>query len=227
MNRTQDTGRTVTAAVLIGLGVLFLLAQTFSFSFIGVLWPLFVILPGAAFLYFALTGGKDKAGLIFPGSIISGTGLILMYQNLTGHWESWAYAWLLYPILVGLSIQFVGERTGDQNAVGSGRGMVRYGGLAFLFAALLFELVFFGKGGFLGGLALPLVLIGLGALMLLRPGAPKRKSKNDDDSAFVGARLVGLGSNNHNGAPAINADLQRRIDAALAEDDSGDRPENN
>src|SRR5687767_10207750 len=96
----QDRGRTITAVGLIGLGILFLLGQVFGFSLFSVLWPFFVILPGAAFLYGAFTGGKNAAGLAVPGSVITGTGLILLYQSLTNHWESWAYAWTLYPVFV-------------------------------------------------------------------------------------------------------------------------------
>lgn len=225
MNRSQsDTGRTIAAVVLIGLGLLFLLGQTLNFSIFGALWPLFVLLPGAAFLYFAATGGKDKAGLAVPGAIIGGTGAILMYQNLTGHWESWAYAWLLYPVFLGMALQFMGQRTGDRGTYDTGSGFVRYGGTAFLVGAAIFELMIFGGGGFLGGMALPLVLVGLGALMLFRGRTPRlsSKSKNDEAPLFTGARLVTINDSRYSD-PA----LQRKIDAALAEDENGDeKPKN-
>ncbi len=224
MKSNQDTGRTITAITLIGVGALFLLAQTFNFSLFGALWPLFVLIPGGAFLYFALTGGKDKAGLAVPGAIIGGTGAILMYQNLTGHWESWAYAWLLYPVFLGLALQFMGRRTGDQGTYNTGGGFVRFGGIAFLIAAAMFELVIFGGGGILGGLALPLLLIGLGGLMLFRGGRTGAKAKHDDLPLTRNTRLVTVnGTNNRYSDP----ELQRKIDAALAEDDDSDeKPKN-
>ncbi|MBI5668274.1 MAG: hypothetical protein HZC41_09730 [Chloroflexi bacterium] len=226
MNRSQpDTGRTIAAVVLIGLGLLFLFGQTFNFSLFGALWPLFILLPGAAFLYFAVTGGRNQAGLAVPGSLIGGTGAILLYQNLTGHWESWAYAWLLYPVFLGLALQFMGRRTGDEGTYNTGSGFVRFGGTAFLIAAAIFELMIFGGGGFLGGLALPLVLIGLGALMLFRGNAPRlssRKSKNDDAPVFTGARLVNTGNSTQRYS---DPELQRRIDEALA-DDTDEKPKN-
>lgn len=224
MNRTQqDPGRTIGAVILIALGLLFLFGQVFNFSLFGALWPLLILAPGAAFLYFAITGGKDKAGLAVPGAIVGGTGAILMYQNLTGHWESWAYAWLLYPVFLGLALQFMGRRAGDQGTYNTGSGFVRYGGIAFIIAAALFELVIFGGGGFLGGMALPLILIGLGGMMLLRGGtASSRKAKNEDAPLVTGARLV-----NTNGARYSDPELQRKIDAALAEDDEEDeKPKN-
>lgn len=224
MKSNQDAGRTITAVTLIGVGVLFLLGQTLNFSLFGALWPLFVLIPGGAFLYFALTGGKDKAGLAVPGAIIGGTGAILMYQNLTGHWESWAYAWLLYPVFLGLALQFMGQRTGDRGTYNTGGGFVRFGGVAFLIMAAMFELVIFGGGGFLGGLALPLLLIGLGGLMLFRgsiPGLGGAKAKHDDLPLTRGARLVTI---NGTGSRYADPELQRKIDAALAEDD--EKPKN-
>jgi hypothetical protein len=231
MNTNQDTGRGIAAISLIGFGLLFLLAQIFNFSLFGMLWPFFIIGPGAAFLYFANKGDKGQAGLAVPGSIITGTGLILMYQNLTGHWESWAYAWLLYPVFLGLALQFMGQRANEENTYNVGRGFVRWGGGAFVAGAALFELMIFGGGGLLGGLALPLVLIALGAFMLMRPGSQNsiRNFKIKNEGLFTGAVNVN-GRSRYNGGPSATVDpeLQRKINAALAEDDEQDeeKPKN-
>ena len=107
----------VGAAALIGLGVLFLLGQMFSMDIFGLGWPLFVMLPGLAFLFFAIRGDANAAPLAVPGAIVTGTGAILFYQNFTGHWESWAYAWALYPVFLGLALTFMGERTRNQKIV--------------------------------------------------------------------------------------------------------------
>ncbi|NWG16813.1 MAG: hypothetical protein HXY41_09270 [Chloroflexi bacterium] len=221
----QDNGSRVAALVLIGLGVLFLLAQVFNFSIFGTLWPFFVIIPGAAFLYFAGQGDKNQSGLAIPGAIITGTGVILLYQNVTGHWESWAYAWLLYPVFLGMALQYMGRRSGDQGAYQSGRGLVRWGGIAFIAGAVLFELVIFGRGGFLGSFALPLLLIGVGVLLLLRrETGGKGKAKNDDAPLFTGARVVGAAGKSNG---VINPDLERKISEALAEDEpDSDEPKN-
>jgi hypothetical protein len=116
----QDRGRSITAFSLIGLGVLFLLSQIFGFSLFSLLWPLFVIIPGAAFLYFAITGDKKMAGLAVPGTVITGTGLILLFQSITGYWQSWAYAWTLYPLFVGLALTFMGQRPGMKGRIKPG-----------------------------------------------------------------------------------------------------------
>ncbi|HEX2907092.1 MAG TPA: hypothetical protein VHO69_09550 [Phototrophicaceae bacterium] len=231
MNTNQDTGRGIAAISLIGFGVLFLLAQVFNFSLFGLLWPFFIIGPGAAFLYFANKGDKGQAGLAVPGSIITGTGLILMYQNLTGNWISWAYMWLLYPVFLGLALQFMGRRANEENTYNVGSGFVRWGGGAFVAIAVLCELFLF-HGGLLGGLGLPLVLIALGAFMLMRPGSQNsiRNFKIKNEGLFTSAHN-GNGRGIYTGvgpSATIDPDLQRKINAALAEDDDQDeeKPKN-
>jgi hypothetical protein len=214
---SQDRGRSITAFSLIGLGVLFLLSQIFGFSLLSILWPLFIIVPGAAFLYFALTGDKKMSGLAVPGTVITGTGLILLFQSITHHWESWAYAWTLYPVFVGMALTFMGTRMEDAGTYKAGRGLVRFGGIAFVVAAAFFELFIFNGGGFLSSLALPLVLMGIGAAMLFGRGlggSMSRKSKNDD-FAFSGRKS----KPKYVVSADVNPDLQRKIDAALAEED--------
>jgi hypothetical protein len=220
MNQMQaGNGRNITAISLIGLGALFLLAQIFNFSIFGLLWPFFVILPGAAFLAFALKGDKSVAGLAVPGTVITGTGLILLYQSITGNWASWAYAWTLYPVFVGLALIFMGQRTGDGNTHNAGRGLVKWGGVAFIIATALFELVIFGGGSIFGTLALPLLLIGFGLFMLF--GRNSRvlnevKAKRDD-GLFTGPRVIDMKPKNNAYTPGVSDDLQRQIDDALAE----------
>jgi len=109
----------------------------------GGLWPLFILLPGLAFIYAAHSGGRGASGLIFPGAIIAGTGGLLLYQSITGHWESWAYAWTLYPVFIGMAMRFNGDRMNINKEVEVGNGLVKYGLLAFATLALMFEIVIF------------------------------------------------------------------------------------
>lgn len=204
-------GRSLTAVSLIGIGILVIAAQIFNISLFGLLWPFLIAAPGLAFLYFAVTGNKGQAGLAIPGSVIAGTGLILFVQNLTGHWASWAYAWALYPVFFGMALSYLGQRVGDNNTQKVGQGFVKFGGITFIVAAILFELVLFGGGGLLGGLTVPLLLIGGGMLML---SSRSSKRKTDEAPLFTGAR--------------VNTDysvrLRREIDAALAEEDPKEAP---
>ena len=84
--------------ILIGVGVLFLLMQLFPgfaeiFDF-SRQWPLLIVLLGALFLLGAFLGSPQLA---IPGSVVTGIGIILYYQNITGNWASWAFVWALIP----------------------------------------------------------------------------------------------------------------------------------
>jgi len=218
----ESKGRPAAAAVLIGLGVFFLAAQIFDLGFFfGWLWPFFIIIPGAIFLYFAYTGGKNQAGLAIPGAIITGTGAILFYQNMTNHWESWAYAWTLYPLFVGLGLGFMSRRTGDEGTRKASETLIRIGGFAFIGFAALFELFLFGRGGIFSNLFLPIVLIGAGLFMLMRKNAAVAVGGYGHKAKIDDLRDV-LSSNgkSKNGYGHLRGDrLQQEIDAALTEDD--------
>lgn len=199
---------------VIGLGLLLLVSQIFGISLIAVGWPFFVIIPGALFLMAAFSGGQKVAGLAFPGAIITGTGLLLLYQSITGHWESWAYAWALYPAMVGWALQFFGRRTQSENEISVGRNMTRFSLVGFAGLALLFELFIFGN--VLTGLTGILITLALlaGGVYLLR-----RSDSDDAPAKLKNEDLVEKPKNRYEPTPEINPELRRKIDAALAEDD--------
>lgn len=229
----QSTGRSIGAIALIVLGAMFLFGQLFNISLIGIFWPFFIILPGAGFLYAALRGDRKVSGLAVPGAFITGTGGILLYQSLTGHWESWAYVWTLYALFLGWALSFMAERGGDESLMKVGQGFTRFGTMAFIGFWFLFEVLIFGGGGFLSNLAMPLVLIGLGIFMLSRPktslqkhsaGSIKRKH-NLDDSVFTGPLVINGASSNRAYSSIKGDRLRQEIDAALAEDDDEPKSE--
>lgn len=216
MTTKRDSSRAA-AVTLIGFGVLFLLAQVFNFSFLGVFWPLIIVMFGLPFLIAAVSGSRAASGLIIPGAMISGTGAILFYQNLSGHWESWAYAWVLYIALLGASLIFIGNRTEDERTVSAGKGFLQWGLAGFAGLWALFELVIFGGNTLLGQLLLPILLIGAGGWLLIRrqAGAPEKP------------KIALAGRDRRAGTKAKrrltpSEELQLRIDAALAEPDSRD-----
>lgn len=65
-------------------------------------WPWIVMGVGILFLLFAFI--SRNGSLAVPGSIVSGIGAILFYQNMSGNWESWSFAWTLIPGFVGIGI---------------------------------------------------------------------------------------------------------------------------
>jgi hypothetical protein len=152
--------------MLVGLGALFLLFQIvpalrqaldIQFS-----WPLIVVAVGVFLLVMGvLVKAPDMA---VPAVIVGGIGGLLYWQNATGNWESWAYAWTLIPGFVGVGTLLGGLLNGTlRQRLG--------GGLVLIFISLVMFAIF---GSWLGGLDLlgpywPVLLILLGILILVRP----------------------------------------------------------
>ena len=158
-------------AILVVLGVLFLLGQFIDLTQLGLDWPFYIIVPGVLVLLVSLFlpvgTGEGFAAL---GGIITTIGLILLYQESTGRWESWAYAWaLIAPTSVGVTHMLYGLVRGQGKLVIDGVRTTIVGLIIFAVAALLF-------GRFTGmtvfplvdnAFFLPLLLIGAGILLLL------------------------------------------------------------
>jgi len=153
--------------ILVVVGILLLVGRFFGISLGRFLWPFYIIIPGVLLFVFALTVVDSGEGLAIAGSIVTMVGLVLLYQNTTNHWQSWAYAWaLVAPTSIGIGQIVYGSLKGRENIVKTGLGLAKVGGIIFLVAALFFELVI-GISGF-GYIGWPVLLIGAGVLLLLR-----------------------------------------------------------
>lgn len=153
------------AIILIAVGVVFLLGELFNFRVGGWLWPFFILVPGAFLLAAAFRGDRVSTGPAVPGAVLTMLGLIFLYQEITGHWESWAYIWALLPFAVGLALYVAGSRNDDPESVETGRRMMRIFGAIFVIGLVFFELLIFDRGGF-AGYFLPIVLIVAGGAIL-------------------------------------------------------------
>jgi len=154
---------------LIGLGVLLLLGEFVEIDLGHYLWPFFIIVPGLLFFAGMLAGGKSASGLAIPGSVITTTGLLLFYQNTTGHWESWSYAWALFPTAVGVGMIIQGL-WGDQPKIArEGTRLARVGITLFIVFGVFFELVLNVSGFWTAGQWLwPILLIAAGVFLIAR-----------------------------------------------------------
>ncbi|MBN1964121.1 MAG: hypothetical protein JW910_05710 [Anaerolineae bacterium] len=188
----KSSSRVVVALSLIALGILFWIG-------IGVFWPMFILVPGLIFLAAALYGGKATAPLAIPGMLLAGTGGLLFIQNVTGHWDSWAYAWTLYGVFLGSGLVIMGRLLGETTIQSVGRGCMTAGLIAFVGFAFLFELVI-GIGSGIGAAGWALVLIAAGSFLLLRntAGRPalsartqRLKAKQRDEQLFTGPVVYG------------------------------------
>ena len=164
MPQSDNRPSSVVAAILIGLGLLFL-AFNFLDIDLGRVWPLIFFVIGAGFYMPALLRPQARAGLaalFVPGTIMIGLGVIFMYNTLTGDWGSWAYAWTLIPAFVGLGLIFA-SRLGRWQGDSARAGLWLALGSATVFSVLA---MFFGSRTF--GSIGPVLLIGLGVWLLFR-----------------------------------------------------------
>jgi hypothetical protein len=157
--------------LLIVLGIFFLIGQFFEWDRWSFAWPFFIIVPGALFLVAAFLGGQSSSGLAIPGSIITMVGLLLLYQEITQHYESWAYAWALIPTAVGVGIMVDGRLCNDPLRVQRGRRLAAVG-LTLLAAGFVFFELLLNIGGWfdgmIGGTIVSFLLIGAGIYLFVR-----------------------------------------------------------
>ena len=143
MSSSRNAGPLVGGALLIAFGVLTLLGQVFQgLDFWGTFWPFIIIAFGALFFVGMLAGGRSLSGLAIPGSIFTVIGLMLLYQNLTGHWESWSYGWTIILMAVGLGIFLMGAWGANPSQRQSGLQLLRLGTVLFVIFGAFFELIF-------------------------------------------------------------------------------------
>ncbi len=164
----ESRSRGVTGGIiLIGLGVLALLAQFTNGTFLGELWPLIVIGIGLLFFVGMFVRGKGAGGLAVPGSIVTTVGLLLLFQNTFDRWDTWAYAWGLIIAAVGVGIFIGGAWDGNAGSRRSGAILAVVGLGLFVAFGAFFEL---GLSQFqrFAELFWPVVLIVLGILLILR-----------------------------------------------------------
>lgn len=183
MSSKRNTGSLVGGSLLVIFGVLALLGQLFrNFNFWETFWPFFVIGVGLLFFVGMFAGGRSVSGLAIPGSIITTIGLMLFYQNITDHWESWAYGWTVILMSVGLGIFIMGIWGQNMTQRDAGLRVLRIGLILFVIFGAFFELIFTaGKPFGLRSIIFPAGLILLGLyLVLARSGL---LSSNSDNAA--------------------------------------------
>lgn len=156
-------------AGLIGLGILLLLGEVFNVPLGRFIWPFFIILPGLVFFVLMMQGGKSAGFLAIPGSIITCTGLLLLYQSVFNHWESWAYAWaFLFPTSLGIGLYIHGRWSDNPSAVQIGSRLAYAGVVILIIGGFFFEIILGISSNMPGLLVWPVILIALGVILVLR-----------------------------------------------------------
>jgi len=178
--RGPDQITTIGGVILVGLGLLFLLQQSFGIDIGHFAWPLFVILPGLGMLVAFALAPRSAAGLAIPGCVVTTIGLILGVQNTFGLWQTWAYAWTLIPAAVGLGLRLQSEQLGQPRAMQVGTRMFEFSMLGFVVLFVFFELILdlsHFASGVLRSTIGPAVLILAGIYLLMRRGGTRARSE--------------------------------------------------
>lgn len=162
-------GVLVLGLALVGLGGLALLGQAGGLT-LG--WPAWIIVPGIGLLVAAVVvGGPTGSGVAAVGGIVTMVGVVLAVQEAYGLYATWAYAWaLVAPGGVGLGLAVFGLATGRRDDLRGGLGALGVGIVLFLVGFLFFESVIGLSGGRfdeLTSVAVPLLLVGLGVVLLV------------------------------------------------------------
>lgn len=160
----SNVGTLIAGAILIAFGLLALFRNFLPNFDWGFLWPFTIIGFGALFFVAMMAGGTQTAAFAIPGSIITGIGLVLLFQNITGRWESMSYFWTLIIMFVGIGIYIMGSYGGNANQKRSGLGMMKVGFILFIIFGAFFEMIFSP----FGNLIFPVLLILLGIYLVLR-----------------------------------------------------------
>lgn len=174
----SNTGALVGGTLLIAFGLLSLASEVFRGLNWSFLWPFIVIGVGALFFVAMFAGGKQAAGFAIPGTIVSGIGLVLLFQNITRHWESMSYFWTLIILFVGAGIYIMGVYGNDPGQKKSGAGVMKVGLILFIIFGSFFEMIFSS----FGNLIFPILLILLGAYLVVSRSGLLGKRKEDTTS---------------------------------------------
>jgi hypothetical protein len=166
-------GEPVLGGLLVLLGILVLAGQAVDVDVGEVGWPFLVIVPGLGLLGLSLAAaGRVGEVLAMVGGVISVNGLVLLVQNATDRFDTWAYAWTLVLLVgPGLGRWLVGVVRGRGDLAASGGWLMAVGLVGFLGLAVVFEVIIGigGRGdGAAGRYVLAALLIGAGLVLLSR-----------------------------------------------------------
>jgi hypothetical protein len=169
-NQGDRSPAVVVGLVLVVIGALLFVGQLSGIGIGDVGWPFIIVAIGVVLLLLGLFVNAEQ-GMVIGGTVVTTVGLVLAYQNATGLWSTWAYAWALVgPAASGLGLAIWGVRTGDAGATRNGFwGFL--GGLALFAVAFLFFEGVIGLSGERLPLAewvLPAAVVAIGVVLLAR-----------------------------------------------------------
>jgi hypothetical protein len=169
-NHGERSSAIVLGLVLVVVGALLFVGQLTGIGIGDIGWPFIIVAVGIVLLFLGLFVSAEQ-GMVIGGSVVTSVGLVLAYQNATGLWATWAYAWALVgPAASGLGLAIWGIRSGDAGAARNGLwGFL--GGVALFAVGFLFFEGLIGLSGErlpLADWVLPAAVIAIGVVLLAR-----------------------------------------------------------
>lgn len=126
LNPTRNSKLGVAARMLglllVALGGFFLLEEVFGLHLSASAWQFYVIVPGLILIIGASSiEGPLGETLAIVGGVIVGAGALLVYQEASHNYQSWAYTWaLIVPGSAGLGQLIYGALRRQPGTVRSG-----------------------------------------------------------------------------------------------------------
>ena len=167
-------GVAILGGLLVIVGVGWLVMRELQVDPIGAIaeagWPYYVIVPGVILLLLALLPSPPRGlGFAVAGSIVTTVGVVLLYQNSTGPFESWAYAWALVgPAAAGLGMLLYGLVFAQRDLVPIGTRLLAVGAAVFVAGYWFFESIFAtGRAPIELGAWWPVAMVAVGVAVVL------------------------------------------------------------
>jgi hypothetical protein len=166
--------------LLVAVGIFFLLEEVFGLHLSSAAWPFCIIAPSVVLLIGAISiEGSFGEPLAILGGIITGTGLLLGYQDATDTYDSWAYTWaLIVPASAGVGLLIYGIFKRRADKVRAGLAVTVAGVVLCLVSNLALNAATSIDFVHISSRVWPLFIIGLGVVLLAGSfiGARRRQS---------------------------------------------------
>ena len=185
MERATNGPVIVMGAILIALGIVYFLLEFIKIDINQLVhygWPAYVAIPGLVLLVIGMSV-RDVSSLCIPGAIVSVAGIVLLIQNGWNLFGTWTYTWaLVAPGGIGLGMWLQGIVYGSPGLRASGAHTMGVGLVLFLIGLVFCERILHVSGvpqgvfrTFILSILLPLVIVGVGFVLLVRRPRPTQR----------------------------------------------------
>ncbi|MFN2104514.1 MAG: hypothetical protein ACK2U5_16050 [Candidatus Promineifilaceae bacterium] len=131
--------------LLIGGGIVLLLASMLDIHLMDVLWPLFIAVPGLLLVYPAYKSTAAEQSnwsfLAVPGAIFLTVAAMTFVMNLFDYFEAWAYTWPLIPAAVAGGVLYMTRFDDNSRLETRAHKFIRMMGMLVVGLAFFFEII--------------------------------------------------------------------------------------